>query len=167
MSRGLGKVQRACLRIVEECERVDDWWPTTYDIAAMVYDVPAGEDGISVVEPAQHAAVRRALLGLQRQGRLIGFRTHRQRDPGRDGRLELSHHWMTEARLVEWLASEKRKIREWPRLAPTVGPIIERIERKATAIGMLKQPAQKGPATPAAKPLESPPIRPRPPPGPG
>jgi hypothetical protein len=39
MSRGFGWVQRACLRVIKNYEKTDkNKWPTTFDIAAKVYD---------------------------------------------------------------------------------------------------------------------------------
>jgi len=71
MGRGMGRVQRACLRVVERYER-DGRWPTTFNIAAKVYAVPPDQDGNYWVSDAQHVAVKRALEGLQRQGRVMG-----------------------------------------------------------------------------------------------
>jgi hypothetical protein len=146
----MGQVQRACLKAVEEYER-DGHLPTTYSITAEVYAVPRDKDGNRWVTDAQHSAVRRALYGLQRQGLLIGFRTHQCRAPG-DGRTELSHHWMTEARLVKWLAEEERGLQLAAEFRAQHGlgempskhrQEIERIAAKATAIGM--QPRGQGP----------------------
>src|SRR5262249_49071524 len=110
MSRGLGWVQLACLHVIKRYEDKAEW-PTTYNIAAYVYQVKPDKHGNRWVNDAQHVAVKRALEGLQRQGRIIGFRTQRARDPGRDGRTELCHHWMTEKGLAKWLSEEKRSIR--------------------------------------------------------
>jgi hypothetical protein len=101
--------------------------------------VPPDQDGIRCVTDAQHVAVKRALAGLQPHGLVIGFRTGMQRSPGVNGRTELCHHWMTETRLTEWLASEKRPIEIEGRifgLSPEGLRHVERIERKARAIGM-------------------------------
>ena len=138
MGRGMGRVQRACLRVVEQYER-DGRWPTTFNIAAEVYAVPPDQDSIRCVTDAQHVAVKRALAGLQRHGLVIGFRTGMQRSPGVNGRTELCHHWMTETRLMEWLASEKRPIEiegQTFGLTPDWRKRVESIERKARAIGM-------------------------------
>jgi hypothetical protein len=96
MSRGPGWVQVACLRCIQKYEERGES-PTTFNIAAEVYQVKPDKDGNRWISDAQHVAVKRALEGLRRQDRVIGFRTHQARDVARgDGRTELCHHWMTE-----------------------------------------------------------------------
>jgi len=81
-----------------------DLWPTTYTIAADIYQVKPDKDGNRWIADAQHGAVKRALEGLQRKGRITGFRDLLQaRTPGIDGHGELAHIWMTEAGLARWL----------------------------------------------------------------
>jgi hypothetical protein len=97
-----------------------------------------------VAYDAQHVAVKRALEGLQRQGRIIGFRTGRARvpglGPGSDGRTELCHHWMTEKGLAKWIAMG------W------ADSEIERVLAKAKAIGMkLESGAENKPANAMAR----------------
>jgi len=50
-----------------------DLWPTTYTIAADIYQVKPDKDGNRWIADAQHGAVKRALEGLQRKGRITGF----------------------------------------------------------------------------------------------
>ena len=45
MSRGLGWVQRECLRAIAEYEKANGRSPTTYNITAEVYQVERDEDG--------------------------------------------------------------------------------------------------------------------------
>jgi hypothetical protein len=67
MSRGLGKLQRELLKILEEsAEEIN-----TITLAAEVYRVQPDADGFRGVNDAQHAAVRRALCGLRRQGLVV------------------------------------------------------------------------------------------------
>ena len=66
MSRGLGKVERDCVRAIAEY-RVAGRWPHTYNIAADVYQIARDANGNRWVSSAQHAAVKRALLGLRRK----------------------------------------------------------------------------------------------------
>ena len=106
MSRGLGWVQQACLQVISEYEAEGDELPTTYSITAAVYEVKPDKNGNRWVNDAQHVAVKRALGGLQRKGRIIGFRTQRAVVPGVDGRPELCHHWMTERRAQKFVKDE-------------------------------------------------------------
>jgi len=78
MSRGLGRVQWGCLLAIWRYEQRGEQ-PTTFDIAADIYHVEPDEDGYRIVSDAQHVAVKRALAGLQRQGRVVGFRTNTER----------------------------------------------------------------------------------------
>lgn len=103
MSRGLGWVQQACLRVIRKYED-GKRWPTTFNIAADIYQLKPDADGNRWVNAAQHVAVKRALESLQRQGRVIGFRADQARNPAAgDGRTELAHSWMTETGLLRWL----------------------------------------------------------------
>jgi hypothetical protein len=125
MSKGFGRVQLACLNAIKACE-VDNW-PTTYTIAADVYEVVPDKHGNRLINDAQHVAVKRALGGLQVKGVVIGFRDASiSRDRGEsnhamairlgeppvsikrrraedDGRVQQCHIWMTEAGLALWL----------------------------------------------------------------
>ena len=138
MSRGLGWVQSACLVIVKRHE--GKRWPSTYTIAADVYQVKPDRNGDRLINDAQHVAVKRALEGLQRKGMVIGFRdTHNARAPG-DGRIELCHVWMTEVGLARWLAKARDDAAIMKRRnlspAPEFMARIDAIAARARAIGM-------------------------------
>src|SRR5262245_16939544 len=138
MSRGLGRVQNGCLVAIWEYERKGEL-PTTLDIAVKVYRIEPGEDGWRIVSDAQHVAVKRALEGLQRQGRVVGFRTGRARDPAHDGRTELCHHWMSPkgARTyLDLLQSDAKLLAQMGLNAASTGNRIERFLRKVKAAGM-------------------------------
>ncbi|WP_027584021.1 hypothetical protein [Bradyrhizobium sp. Ai1a-2] len=104
MSRGLGSVERACLKVIQWREGADKRPPTTFTVACDVYDVSPDDDGNRLCNNTQHVAVKRALASLQRKGFVIGFRdTYHSRARG-DGNIELCHIWMTEVGLARWLA---------------------------------------------------------------
>ena len=63
MSRGFGLVQRAILAALAGGEALG-----TIDLVGEVYGVARAPDGYLYYEYAQHAAVRRALLGLEKKG---------------------------------------------------------------------------------------------------
>jgi hypothetical protein len=67
MSRGLGWLQRTVLAILEADDRLMD----TFEIAATAYSIQRDNNGNRWVTDAQHAAVRRALASLARQGKAI------------------------------------------------------------------------------------------------
>lgn len=67
MSRGLGWLQRAVWNMLDAEDRRMD----TFEIAATVYSVQRDEGGNRWVSDAQHAAVRRALASLARQGKAV------------------------------------------------------------------------------------------------
>ena len=137
MGRGLGWVQTACLEHIKGYED-DEEWPTTFDIAATVYEVKPDEDGLRYVTAAQHVAVKRALEGLQRQGRTIGFRMKR-RATWDDERTELCHHWMTERRANKLVRDTLDLAHEILRGGWFGGggfAYAERIKEKMRAIGM-------------------------------
>lgn len=98
MSRGLGRVQQGCLRVINEYESAGQP-PTTYNIVAEVYEVKRDKDGNRWVSDAQYVAVKRALAALRRQGRVIGWcdRDHTPFPPGdpRWGKIERCHYWRT------------------------------------------------------------------------
>jgi len=75
MSRGLGRLQRAVLKLLEENRHFD-----TREIAELAHAVEPDENGVCVVTDAQYVSVRRALAALARQG--MAMRTFR----GPDGR---------------------------------------------------------------------------------
>jgi hypothetical protein len=137
MSQGLGRVQMACLWIIRNYEE-DGNWPTTYDIAAAVYQIKPDKRGVRKISDAQHVAIKRALEGLQRKGRIIGFRTGRARTGG-DGRTELCHHWMTAKRAAEWIADMRETAKRARAHGGNAERFIEqadRVAKKAKAIGV-------------------------------
>ena len=71
MSRGLGRIQRGCLRVIEEYEAADKM-PTTFNIAAEVYRVRPDRHGNRMVSDAQHVATKRALATLRQKGLVSG-----------------------------------------------------------------------------------------------
>jgi hypothetical protein len=138
MSRGLGRVQKACLRVISEWKAKDDW-PTTFDIAAEVYQIKPDKDGVRYVSEAQHVAVKRALEGLQGLGLIIGARIHRARIPGDDLRTELAHHWMSINGARKYLKDLHEAVADAARLGGRPEYFMQRIARfkaKAKAIGM-------------------------------
>ena len=92
MSRGMGIIQRGCLKAIQQHDG-----PTTYTIAADVYAIRRDRMGNRWISDAQHAAVRRALNGLRRKGLITGYRDtehSRLNEYGQpDGRIELCHRW--------------------------------------------------------------------------
>ena len=71
MSRGLGRIQRGCLRVIEEYEAAGKM-PTTFNIAAEVYRVRPDRHGNRMVSDAQHVATKRALASLRQKGLVSG-----------------------------------------------------------------------------------------------
>jgi hypothetical protein len=140
MSRGPGWVQQACFEAICKREATKkDLWPTTYTIAADIYQVKPDKDGNRWIADAQHGAVKRALEGLQRKGRIIGFRDLLQaRTPGIDGRGELAHIWMTEAGLARWLQARAEVARTTlnPALRVVVIQKAREIAKRAESLGL-------------------------------
>lgn len=56
MSKGLGRTQRRCLQTVQDYTARGERLPTTYAVAAEVYDVQPAADGFRYVTDAQHVA---------------------------------------------------------------------------------------------------------------
>src|SRR3954471_23830913 len=71
MSKGLGYIQRGCLRVIEEYEAAGKR-PTTFNIAAEIYRVRPDGRGNRMVSDAQHVAIKRALASLQHKGLVSG-----------------------------------------------------------------------------------------------
>ena len=71
MSRGLGRIERDCLRVIEEYEAAGRK-PTTFNIAAQVYRVERNRRGNRMINEAQHVATKRALASLRRKGLVSG-----------------------------------------------------------------------------------------------
>jgi hypothetical protein len=107
MSRGYGKVQNGCLIAIWHAEQAGEM-PSTYDIAAAVFRTEVNDDGYHLSD-AQHVAVKRALGGLQRQGKVIGIP---QRfcgvDVSDDRRSNYRYYWMTEKRAQEWVSEQSK-----------------------------------------------------------
>jgi hypothetical protein len=100
VSRGLGWVQRTCLTVIQEYE-VSGEWPTTFSIAATVYQIEPDADGNRWISDAQHVAIKRALEGLRRKGHIVGFRT--TLSPNMDGNSERCLLWMTNEGHKKWI----------------------------------------------------------------
>src|SRR6267142_7115596 len=71
MSKGLGRIQRECLRVIESWE-VAVKKPTTFNIAAEVYQVRRDRHGNRMINDAQHVATKRALASLRHKGLVAG-----------------------------------------------------------------------------------------------
>jgi hypothetical protein len=127
MSRGYGQVQWGCLKAIADAEHDREPTPTTYDIAADIYHVETDDDGYRYVSAAQHVAVKRALEGLQRQGKVIGLdRLFCRNDHGYDGRTERGLCWMSERGARQWIR----------RQGPKRAVLVKTFKAKAAAIGM-------------------------------
>jgi hypothetical protein len=63
---GLGRIQRGCLRVIEECEAAGKR-PTMLNIASEVYRVRPDR-----LSDAQHVATKRALASLRQKGLVSG-----------------------------------------------------------------------------------------------
>ena len=90
MSQGLGRIQRGCLRVIEEYEAAGKR-PTTFNIAAEVFR--RDQRGYRLVSDAQHIATERALAALCRKGLVTG---HQHLELARsipDGRSEPCCFW--------------------------------------------------------------------------
>lgn len=83
MSRELGRIQRECLRVIEDASKP----LTTYRIVAKVYQVKPDRRGKLMISEAQHVAVKRALGGLRRKGLILG---QQALSVARDGRTILA-----------------------------------------------------------------------------
>jgi hypothetical protein len=88
MSRGAGAVQRSIMTILDKGGLID-----TIEIAARVFDVLPGQDGVRIVTESQVVSVRRALGNLKRQGKAA--------DLGRGWRGG-RRHWATPARVEQY-----------------------------------------------------------------
>jgi hypothetical protein len=130
MSTGLGKVQRRCLTVIANYEREGEL-ATTYNIATYVYQVQPDEDGELYFTTAQHVAVKRALEGLQRQGKVIGLAQRFCRaeydDTWIDHRSNYLHCWMTEKQARQWIRERSAGLRP---------ELVETFKAKMLAIGM-------------------------------
>jgi hypothetical protein len=82
MSRGLGRIERECLRIIEAAGKE----LTTFSIAAEVYRVKRNKNGDRWINDAQHVGTKRALASLRRKGLVTG----QQKVTVKDGQKILS-----------------------------------------------------------------------------
>jgi hypothetical protein len=71
MSRGLGKIQRECLRVIQASEAAGRK-PTTFTVVADVYQLKPDKHGNRMCNDAQHTSVKRTLSGLRRKGLVYG-----------------------------------------------------------------------------------------------
>jgi hypothetical protein len=92
MSWGLGRIQRGCLRVIEEYEAAGKR-PTTFNIAAEVYRVRRDQRGNRLVSVAQHVATERALAALGRKGLVTGHQHLELARSISDGRSEPCCFW--------------------------------------------------------------------------
>jgi hypothetical protein len=122
MSRGLGRVQNGCLTAIWDSERRGEL-PEAFDIAVAVYRIRPDEDGSLTITGAQHIAVKRALAGLQRKGRVIGFRVYHH---------ERHFRWMSETRAQRWVRDETKLAHKHGRATGR----IDYVRAKMCAIGM-------------------------------
>ena len=93
MSKGLGRIQRGCLRVLVECEAAGKR-PTTFNIAAEVYRVRRDQRGNRMVSDAQHIATKRALAALRRMGLVTGQQHLELARSISDGRSERCCLWV-------------------------------------------------------------------------
>jgi hypothetical protein len=102
MSRGLGRIERECLRVIEVCEE-RGIAATTLKIAVNVYRVERDRRGIRVISVAEHTGTKRALASLRRKGLIKGHQALAERPDGRimlarcktDGRAQRCCYWST------------------------------------------------------------------------
>ena len=96
MSKGLGRIQRECLRVIESYN-VAGIEPTTFNIVADVYEIKRDQQGNRMGSDAQHTAVKRALGSLRRAGLVTGKqdmgRAQRLDDGSYNGRAERCSLW--------------------------------------------------------------------------
>jgi hypothetical protein len=71
MAWRLGRIQRGCLRVIEQYEAAGKR-PTTFNIAAEVYRVRRDQCGNRMVSDAQYFSTERALASLGRRGLVTG-----------------------------------------------------------------------------------------------
>jgi hypothetical protein len=104
MSRGLGRIQRECLRVIESYEAAGER-PTTFKIVCEVYQIERDQVGNRWCNDAQHTATKRALAKLRRKGLVSGQQKVTAYADGRrlfplaksptDGRAERCCFWST------------------------------------------------------------------------
>jgi len=72
MSRGLGRIQRECLRVIEVYLEANGRPPNTFNVTVEVYQIKRDRHGNRTCNDAQHTAVKRALASLRRKGLVTG-----------------------------------------------------------------------------------------------
>ena len=73
MSGRLGHIQRGCLRVIKAYEAAGKR-PTTFNIAAEVYQIKRDRRGNRAINDSQRVATRRALAGLRSKGLIVSHR---------------------------------------------------------------------------------------------
>ena len=71
MSKGLVWLQRECLRVIKAYDAAGKL-PTTFNIAAEIYQIKKDQLGNRWVSNAQHLATERALAALRKSGLVSG-----------------------------------------------------------------------------------------------
>ena len=89
MRKGLGRIQRGCLRVIEEYDAAGKR-PTILSIAAEIYRV-----GPARLSDAQIVATKRALASLCRMGLITGQQHLKLARSISDGRSERCCFWST------------------------------------------------------------------------
>lgn len=93
MSRGHGHIQRDLLAVLESENRPFD----AFLLAAEVYDVEPGDDGLALVSDAMLVSVRRALVKLAAEGKIIKVVRFRA------GPLNTNRTWWANERFGVWM----------------------------------------------------------------
>ena len=103
-------MQNGCLMAIYGCERDGKPPPTTFDVITAVYRIKVDDDGNFGYFLAQHVAVKRALEGLRRKGKVIGLiRRICRNDYVYDGRSQRVLCWMTERGARQWIQNSKQR----------------------------------------------------------
>jgi hypothetical protein len=100
MAWRLGRIQRGCLRVIEEYEATGKR-PTTFNIAAEVYRVRRDPCGNRMVSDAQHFSTERALASLSRKGLVTGRQHFELVGSILNGRSERCFLWSINRRPLE------------------------------------------------------------------
>jgi hypothetical protein len=125
MSRGLGRIERECLRVIEKNEAAGNA-STTLEIAGHVYEIKRDRRGHGTINDAQHTAVKRALAGLRRKGLVKGRQALMQCGDGGpmvlaryslDGHAVRCCYWSTSARPDLDVGNDPNWVRSNARLA--------------------------------------------------
>jgi hypothetical protein len=136
MSRGLGRVQRECLRVIEAREAAGTP-STTFNVVAEVYQIKRDRHGNRMCTDAQHTAVKRALAALKRKGLVKGQQALAQCDDGSiilarcdaDGRAVRSCYWSTPAQPDLKLGDDPGYAKSNVRIASEIGVSVSTVRR--------------------------------------